>query len=286
MPNSARTRASTQCARAGLLLTALVLASAAAHSRAKAETRPEPLLVAHRGLARHAPENTLPAYAACLSLRIGFETDVRRTSDGHLVVLHDATVDRTTGGKGAVTALSLDTLRNLDAGAWFHPSFRDERIPTLDEVFQLIAARGGETIPVAIDLKGEDPGIEGDIVALAKKRRVLPRLLFIGRAISLPEVRARLRAADRSARIARLAQVPDELRAALDDPSCDWAYLRFIPTRDQVTTAHAAGKRVFIAGPTVAEKQPYNWRAAATSGVDAFLTDEPLEARRAFKDIP
>ena len=57
----------------------------------------EPVPVAHRGLFKHAPENTLPAFAAAADLRLGFELDVRRTKDGHLVCVHDETLKRTTG---------------------------------------------------------------------------------------------------------------------------------------------------------------------------------------------
>jgi len=58
----------------------------------------DPLIVAHRGLLHHAPENTLAYFRACLELRIGFEFDVERTKDGQLVCVHDDTVDRTTNG--------------------------------------------------------------------------------------------------------------------------------------------------------------------------------------------
>ena len=57
---------------------------------------PQPLIVARRGLLLHAPENTLANFRACLELRLGFEFDVERTKDGHLVCIHDGTVDRTT----------------------------------------------------------------------------------------------------------------------------------------------------------------------------------------------
>ena len=241
-----------------------------------------PALVAHRGLARQAPENTLAAYAACLALHLGFETDVQRSQDGHLVAVHDDNLDRTTNGKGRVDAQPLEALRKLDAGSWFHPAFQAERIPTFDEIFRLVAERGHPDTLVAIDLKGADERIEPDVVALAKQHDVLPRLIFIGRAITLPEVRTRLRAADPTAQIGRLAQTEAELPAALSDPTCDWAYLRFLPTRAQVDAVHRARKRVFLAGPTVAEKQPENWRATRAAGVDGFLTDEPLEAREAM----
>ena len=258
------------------------LAAVGPLSTGAAET-PSPALVAHRGLARQAPENTLAAYAACLALHLGFETDVQRAQDGQLVAVHDDLLDRTTNGKGRVDAQPLEALRKLDAGSWFHPAFRDERIPTFDEIFRLVAERGHPDTLVAIDLKGADEQIEPDVVALAKQHGVLPRLIFIGRAITLPEVRTRLRTADRTAQSGRLAQTEAELPAALTDPTCDWAYLRFIPTHAQVDAVHGARKRVFIAGPTVAEKQPENWRAARSAGVDGFLTDEPLEAREATK---
>ena len=59
-----------------------------------------PLIVAHRGLLLHAPENTLANFRACLELRLGFEFDVEKTKDGHLVCIHDGTVDRTANGTG------------------------------------------------------------------------------------------------------------------------------------------------------------------------------------------
>ena len=69
------------------------------HSRAA-----DPISIAHRGLLRHAPENTLPAFAACLELGMGFELDIRTTKDGHLIVLHDDNVKRTTNGIPPSTA--------------------------------------------------------------------------------------------------------------------------------------------------------------------------------------
>src|SRR4051794_20980331 len=89
-----------------------------------------PRLIAHRGLLRHAPENTLAAYGACLDLRLGFELDVRRSKDGHLVIVHDADLKRTTDGKGRVADHTLAELKKLDAGRWFDTSFTGERVPT------------------------------------------------------------------------------------------------------------------------------------------------------------
>ncbi len=69
------------------------------------------------------------------------ELDVKLTADGHVVVIHDPTVDRTTGGQGRVKDLSLAQLRTLDAGSFFSEKYRGERIPTLEEVFESLGKR-------------------------------------------------------------------------------------------------------------------------------------------------
>lgn len=242
-----------------------------------------PRIVAHRGLLRHAPENTLANYAACLALGLGFETDLQRTRDGHLVCIHDTTVDRTTNGHGRVNDLTLAELRKLDAGSWFDPAFAGQKVPTLAEVFELVRRHRRPGILVAIDFKGDDPRIERDLVRTAKQYGVLENIFSIGRAITEPEVRRRLRDADPKAQVARLAPEPAALPEVIAGPDADWVYLRFIPTREQVEQVHRAGKRVFIAGPTVVAAQPENWKAARERGVDGLLTDEPLEVRQLWR---
>ena len=121
-----------------LVLTQMVLVAAGTNCFA-ADPVVAPFIVAHRGLLRHAPENTLANFRACLELRIGFEVDVQRTKDGHLVCIHDDTVDRTTNGTGKVSDLTLAELKTLDAGSWFDPAFRGEQVPTLDEVFETLS---------------------------------------------------------------------------------------------------------------------------------------------------
>jgi glycerophosphoryl diester phosphodiesterase len=243
-------------------------------------------VVAHRGLLLEAPENTLANFRACLELRLGFEFDVRRTKDGQLVCLHDDTVDRTSDGKGRVTDLTLDQLRRLDAGRWFSPEFAGERIPTIDEVFALAAAHRGKAVLLAVDIKAEDPAVEGDLVKLARKHELLDRLVFIGRTIEHAEVRQRLKDGDSKAQVARLVGAAAELPAATRDNQADWLYLRFIPGADDVRRVHAAGKRLFLAGPLVAGREPENWRAAAALGFDGVLTDHPLDLRRTIAPPP
>lgn len=117
----------------------------------------EPVVFAHRGASASAPQNTLAAFelAAKQGAR-GIELDVHLTHDGQLAVIHDATVDASTDGQGAVAQMSLAQLKELDAGAWFSPEFAGERIPTLDEVFAAV----GHKLFINVEIKSAAPGIE------------------------------------------------------------------------------------------------------------------------------
>ena len=96
------------------------------------------LSVAHRGDSFYAPENTTSAFVSALGKAEMAEFDVQESRDGHLVVMHDSTVNRTTDGTGAVSNMTLAQLQALDAGSWFGAAFAGERIPTLAQALQTI----------------------------------------------------------------------------------------------------------------------------------------------------
>src|SRR5512147_1736179 len=103
---------------------------------------PQPIIFAHRGASAHAPENTLAAFELALSQGAdAIELDVKLSSDGQVVVIHDPTVDRTTGAKGRVKDMTLADMRTLDAGSFFSQNFVNEKIPTLEEVFETMGKR-------------------------------------------------------------------------------------------------------------------------------------------------
>lgn len=241
----------------------------------------DPLVIGHRGLPTHAPEETHETFAACMELRVGIELDVRRTRDGQLVCVHDATVDRTTDGKGKVADLSLRELRQLDAGKKFGPEFAGERVPTLEEVFALLRERKSNVL-VAVDLK--EPDCEADAVKLADKYGVSKQLVFIGITIEKREVREKLLEANAKAACAALCPAADKLNDAIADKTASWVYVRFIPTADEVKRVHDAGKRVFLVGPLVMGNEPANWAKGRAAGVDAILTDYPLECRASWRE--
>lgn len=96
-------------------------------------------VLAHRGYSGKAPENTMAAFELALAAGAdGLELDVHITKDGRVVVIHDHTLERTTNGQGVVEDHTYDELATLDAGRWFGEEFKGERLPTLEEVCQLV----------------------------------------------------------------------------------------------------------------------------------------------------
>lgn len=137
-----------------------------------------PLVIAHRGASGYAPENTLTAFRKAIELGCQMiELDVRLSADEVPVVLHDGTLARTAGDPRRVNELTVEQLRQLDAGGWFAPEFSGERIPTLAEALNAIP----ETVTVNIELKPNSPGqfqrlaeqVYGVIADRRTERRVL-----------------------------------------------------------------------------------------------------------------
>lgn len=114
-----------------------------------------PRIIAHRGHKTEAPEQTMAAYRLAVELGAEMvEADVQLSRDGVAVMLHDLALDRTTSGRGAVAALDWAEIAILDAGSWFDPRFSAERVPRLDELFELAEAAG---IGLCLEAKGRTP---------------------------------------------------------------------------------------------------------------------------------
>src|SRR5436853_146648 len=98
-------------------------------------------IVGHRGASYDAPENTVVSQELAWTHHAdAAEFDVRRTKDGQLAIMHDATLKRTTGAEGKFADTTLAELRKLDAGSWKDPKFAGEKVPTFDEMLQHIPA--------------------------------------------------------------------------------------------------------------------------------------------------
>ena len=133
-------------------------------------------VIAHRGFSGIAPENTLAAVRAAIEVGADMvEIDVTLSADGHIVVLHDETLDRTTNGSGEVSRLNLAELKQLDAGAWFDPNFAGEHIPTLDELLAEVEGR----ILLNVEIKSEavGRGVVTKVASLIRERGMIDQVV-------------------------------------------------------------------------------------------------------------
>ena len=97
-----------------------------------------PYVIAHRGLSGKAPENTIASFKKAIATPgvDMIELDVRVSNDGHAIVLHDRSLQRTTTGNGTARNYTAKEIQSYDAGSWFHPSFAGQRVPLLAEVLE------------------------------------------------------------------------------------------------------------------------------------------------------
>ncbi|MGI9456541.1 MAG: glycerophosphodiester phosphodiesterase family protein [Aeoliella sp.] len=112
-------------------------------------------IIGHRGNSSAAPENTIAAIDSAFNVGADHvEVDIRLTSDGHAVLMHDSSIDRTTNGSGAISSMTLAETQLLDAGSWFGPEFAGESVPTLADALVAVNHRGR----ILLDIKAGGMG--------------------------------------------------------------------------------------------------------------------------------
>jgi len=239
-------------------------------------------ILAHRGLISMAPENTLPAFAIAVELGFDLEFDVYMTKDGRAVVIHDATVDRTTGGAGNVMELPFARVRALDAGSWFDPAFAGVRIPTLDEVLQLVKSRERRKTVMAVNMKRLSPGIEAEIVRLFERHDLVDHAF----AFDMPlDSAKRFKAANPAFATAARASEDEPLDAVidLDYINCFWAHEKRQAwiTPDIVAAVHARGKKIYATGICI--YTPSEWLRIIEAGVDGMCVNDAKGFRETLR---
>lgn len=189
---------------------------------------PEQGLCAHRGAMGTHPENTLVAFREAVQAGAHMiEFDVQLTKDNEMVVIHDATVDRTTDGKGNVSELTLAEIQKMDAGSWKSPDFAGEHIPTLDETLSIMPYN----VWLNVHIKGEKDIAVRIAKKLAKENRLHQAFLACG---------------TKSAEMAR-KEVPEILICNMDRKESNWDYVKgtvkmkadFIQLRGEITSEYA-----------------------------------------------
>jgi glycerophosphoryl diester phosphodiesterase len=233
-----------------------------------AEQREHTVFLGHRGAPHEAPENTLAAFQRAFTYGIdGVETDVQRTADGHLVLIHDDRVDRTTNGQGNVRELKWDELRALDAG-------QGERIPSLDELLALAAS---QPTPPFLNLELKMPGVGPDtLAALAAARYPGPVALSSFDYPTLVETRRY----DAAVELWVLSDHWDDdlpARAHAIGATCLDLHYRLI---DDALVARAAAAGLGITAWTVDEPDDLRHVLALRPAVRALCTNRPDRMRK------
>lgn len=161
---------------AGFVLGGLLSQNAASacemHEQKKSEAnqtytpRLRPMVIAHRGGKKWAPENTMSGFKQSIDVKAdGIELDIHKCKSGELVVIHDETLDRTTNGTGLVKEKTWSELNKLSAGLWFDKKFESEKIPLLSEVLALVDGK----LVLNIEIKNSPvayEGIEDDLLKM------------------------------------------------------------------------------------------------------------------------
>lgn len=234
---------------------------------------PQPVIFAHRGASAHAPENTLAAFE--LALQQGadaIELDAKLSADGQVVVIHDVTVDRTTGAHGRVKDMSLAELRALSAGHFYSSHFSTEKIPMLEEVFETLGKRTFINVELTNYNSPRDHLVES-VCILVKKFNLQKHVLFssfygsnLSKARSyLPEVQCGLLALNGLfGAWARSFGFAFGKYAALHPNLVD-------VTREQIQRVHRLKGRVHVwtVNAEADMRQLFGW------GVDGIFTDDP-----------
>jgi glycerophosphoryl diester phosphodiesterase len=233
-------------------------------------------VIAHRGASGTCPENTLPAFRRAVELGVPMvELDVQLTRDGHPVVIHDSTLERTTSGYGAVRRRTLAEIAALDAGRWFAPAFAGTRVPTLGDVLATIPIR----INVELKAIGGD-GLEHRALQAVEEAGALGRVVFSS---FDPSTLERLRALSGEAELAVLWS-GRSIRKALGH--ADRVGARSVHLRNgawapaAIATGHAAGRAVRVW--TV--NAPADFVRLTDAGADGVFTDHPERFLQTSRD--
>jgi glycerophosphoryl diester phosphodiesterase len=229
-------------------------------------------VIAHRGFSSAAPENTLAAVRAAIDVGADMaEIDVTLTSDGQVVVIHDATLQRTTNGGGEVLQFSLADLRQLDAGSWFSKAFAGEPIPTLDAML----AEVDDRILLNVEIKSEAVGlgVVEKVAAAIRVRGMTNEIIvssFSPTALEkMHQLAPEIRTAVLYNKDLHVGMDPVEIVTGVGASAFNIKRVRLTP--EMLRRCHENG--IPVAVYTVNKKR--HLRKAVDLGVDAIFTDRP-----------
>jgi glycerophosphoryl diester phosphodiesterase len=227
-------------------------------------TRAGVLAIGHRGDDLFAPENTLPSFSSALAKKADFvEFDVRASSDNVLVIMHDASVDRTTDGTGAIASLTLAQLQALDAGSWFATNFTGTRIPTFAQALQAVLP---QATPLIHQYTGTPAQFVTELAQLGCTTNVVVQSFDWNFLSSLHALEPRIRLGALGQTTLTAAVLTNIINTGSRTVAWEQSYV----TSNAVALVHGAGLSLFVwtvDGPAI--------KTFIDMGVDGVISDDP-----------
>ena len=224
-------------------------------------------ITGHRGASGLAPENTMASMVKAMELTADFsELDVQETADGILVLMHDDSLQRTTGIEAGVWEKTYDDLQGLDVGFWFSEDFKGEPIPTLKSIIE--AVRGKMKLNIELKMNGHEKQLTEKVVAMVENEDFFDNCVLTSFDFSAIKKVKQLNSKIKAGYIfSEMPEDEDVFNANVDLLSVN----KKIVTEDLVQKAHANNKEVHVW--TVNE--PEDMRKLISFGVDNIITNYP-----------
>ena len=241
-----------------------------------------PMISSHRGASRMAPENTLVAFSKAIELGSDFiELDVRTTADGAQVILHDESLKRTAAMDARVGKISLVNLKKLSAGRWFGEQYEDQRVPTLEEVCELVVKenrRLGFVVNLYVDCKAIDTG---EVIRILNQHRLLDSAVFYGDINTLKEIKKFYKLARVMPSFSGVKKM-DNLIRKLGPYAVDIPFHKL----DEATVSLCHKKGIKVFSDLLGQNDiPVSYRRAIQLEIDLIQTDDISGVIKTFKEF-
>ncbi len=232
------------------------------------------IIVAHRGAAGKAPENTLAAFQKAIDEQTDWiELDVQENAEGQIVVMHDSDFMKLAGNPIKIWDATQAQLKDIDIGSWFDPKFATQRVPTLKQVLEL--ARGKAKVVIELKYYGHDQNLEQGVIDIVEGAQMVNETAIMSLKYKAAQ---RIRGLRPGWTVGLLSATAIGDLSQLDTDFL--AVATSMVSAGFITRAHKAGRQVFVW--TV--NDPVSMSRMISLGVDGLITDEPAMAKRVLAE--
>ncbi len=257
----------------GMLIGVVVAGAIGIFAFRSVRTADNVLIIAHRGGSAAAPENTMAAFEQAVAEQTDWtEFDVQETADGQVVVFHDSDFKKLANIDLKIWDATMDDLKSIDIGSWFDPKFKDQRVPTLDEV--LTFCKGKTKVTIELKYYGHDQKLEQRVAELVEAHDMQSDAVIISLKQAGLQKMKKLRPQWKTGLLTAVAL------GNLAEVDADFlAVSANIATRRLIRSAHQRNKKVLVW--TV--NDPISMSTMIGRGADGLITDRPALAREVIE---